>query len=447
MTQAPERPRVAAVPRIVLPRVRRDGRAWLPALLLAVRTTAYGLIAVELVVLLLWVATPHTGSGAAATLRLGLTFWAAAHHAAVHVGGPGVASGTIGVVPLGLTLWPGWLLYRGARRVYDEPAMEPIAFVPALAACYGVLVALAAVAARGPVTAPVPAEGFVGGAALAVVAALLAAVRARGVPTRVPRGVVRAAGGALRASALLLGAGLVLAVVTVAVGHRPVLAAHGALHPGATGTAGLLLLDLLAVPHAGVWGGALLAGPGFGLGTHTSISLVGSTLGPVPALPVLAALPATGGFPGYVLLLLLVPVLGGAVAARHVLPRGGDWQGDARAAAETAAAAGVLWAVLAFLTDGSAGPGRLAVAGPSPWQVGLAVAGEVAVGVLLVAAVREGRRRGYGLRRGRPDRRARLGHGDQPRRAARRDPRSVLRRLRRRGRRRPAGDPGARDRG
>lgn len=453
VTQAPERPRVAAVPRLALPRVRRDGRAWLPALLLAVRTTAYGLIAVELVVLLLWVATPHTGSGAAATLRLGLTFWAAAHHAAVHVTGPGGATGTIGVVPLGLTLWPGWLLYRGARRVYDEPAMEPIAFVPALAACYGMLVAAVAVAARGPVSAPVPAEGFVGGAALAVVASLLAAVRSRGVPPRVPQRAVRAAGGAFRASAVVLGAGLILAVVTVAVGHGPVLTARDALHPGAAGSAGLVLLDLLAVPHASVWGGAVLAGPGFGLGAHTSVSLAGSTLGPVPALPVLAALPATGGFPWYAFILLLVPVLGGVLASRYVLSRGASgWHGDARTAAETGAAAGVLWAVLAYLTDGSAGPGRLAVAGPSPWQVGLAVAGEVAVGVLLVAAIRDLRRRGsvslllarlrrtarrdhvYGLRRGRPDRRARLGHGDQPGRLARCDPRPLLRRLRRRGR-------------
>jgi hypothetical protein len=43
-------------------------------------------------------------------------------------------------------------------------------------------------------------------------------------------------------------------------------------------------------------------------------------------------------------------------------------------------------AAIAWLADGSAGPGRLAVSGPSPWQVGLASAGELLIGALLVVA-------------------------------------------------------------
>lgn len=395
MTQAPERPRVAGRQetgsRLALPRVRRDEGAWLPALLLALRTTVYGLIAVELVVLLLWVAASHTGSSATETLRLGLTFWAAAHHATVHVG-----AAEIGVVPLGLTALPFALLYRGTRRLYEADAgIESLAFVPALATCYGVLVAAVALAARGAVVRPVPAEAFVGGAVVAALAALTAAARVRGVHPRVPTWVTVAAGGAARATAILLGAGLLLAVAAVVVQRGPVGATQAALHPGGSGIAGLLLLDVLALPHLAIWGASVIVGPGFGLGVHTSVSLAGSTLGPVPALPVLAALPASGSFPLYVLVLLLVPIGAGAIVARRVLPDRTEsgWRADAEIAFRTAAVGGVLWAALAWLADGSAGPGRLAVAGPSPWQVGLTVFGELALGLLLTVAVRELRRR------------------------------------------------------
>lgn len=401
MTQAPERTRAAGRPearrgteagsRLALPRVRGDQRAWLPAFLLAARTTAYGLIAVELVVLLLWVAASRSGSSAADTLRLGLAFWAAAHHATVHVG-----AAEIGLVPLGLTALPFGLLYRGARKLVEADAgIEPVAFVPALATCYGVLVAAVALAARGDVVQPVPAEGFVGGAVLASLAALTAVARVRGIHPRVPAWLVVAARGVLRATAVLLVAGLLLSVAAVAVQHGRVGATQTALHPGGSGLAGLLLLDLLALPHAAIWGASVLAGPGFGLGVHTSVSLAGSTLGAVPALPVLAALPATGAFPAYVLLLLLVPVGAGAFAARWVLPAAGEteWRQDVRTAVRAAAVGGALWAVLTWLADGSAGPGRLSVAGPSPWQLGLTLFGELTVGLLLTVAVREVRRR------------------------------------------------------
>lgn len=377
--------------RLALPRVHRDEGAWLPAFLLALRTTVYGLIAVELAVLLLWVASARSGSSAADTLRLGLTFWAAAHHATVHVG-----PATIGVVPLGLTALPFWLLHRGTRRLYEaDTGVESLAFVPALATCYGVLVAAVALAARGAVVQPVPAEGFVGGAAVAALAALTAVARVRGVHPRVPAWLVLAVRGVLQATAILLAAGLLLAVAAVAVQHGRVGTTQAALHPGASGLAGLLLLDVLALPHAAIWGASVIVGPGFGLGAHTSVSLAGSTLGAVPAVPVLAALPATGAFPAYVLVLLLIPLGAGVVAARRVLPARSDvaWRADVEVALRTAGVGGVVWAALAWLADGSVGPGRLAIAGPSSWQVGLTVFGELALGLLLTTAVREVRRR------------------------------------------------------
>jgi hypothetical protein len=388
MTQAPERERA---PRLSLPEVRRDDSVWLPAFLLALRTTVYGLIAVELVTLLLWIGSAHSGAGAAQTLRIGLAFWAAAHHATVHLG-TGASTASIGVVPLGLTLLPAWLLHRGTRRLLlADDAVEGRAFVPALAAWYGVLVAVVALLARAPAVQPVPAEGFVGAALLAGVAAGTAVLRVRGRPARIQPEIAAAVGAACRAALALLGAGLLTTVVLVVAHHGAVGATQSALHPGASGVLGLTLIQLIALPVAAIWGSSVLAGPGFGLGAHTSLSITGAHLGRVPALPALAALPGHGAFSPALWLALAAPVGAGALVARHALPASG-WRDQLRPAAVTAAASGVLWALLAVLADGSVGPGRLHVAGPSPWQLGLVLTGETGLGLLLVIAVRVLRR-------------------------------------------------------
>jgi hypothetical protein len=383
MTQAPERTR-PGTGRAALPQVRRDGGAWLPALVLAARTTAYGLIGVELIMLVLWATAAHSGSSATATLRLGLVFWSAAHHATVHVG-----STSLGVAPYGLTVIPAALLYRGTRTLLaSDDRVEPAAFVPALAVCYGVLCTAVALAARSPAVRPEPAEAFVGGAILALAAAGAAALRVHGRPRRLPPRAAEVLLGAARAVAVWLAAGLVLALVAVGAAHHELAATAQALHPGASGMAGLVLLDLLVAPHLAVYGGSLLTGPGFGVGAHTSVSLAGSHLGAVPALPVLAALPTSGPFPAFLLVLLLVPVAAGVVGGLRALRTArADWRDRAERVLATGAAGGVALASIAWLADGSAGPGRLAVSGPSPWQVGLAGGGEMLAGGLLVLAV------------------------------------------------------------
>src|SRR5690606_27316238 len=89
-----------------------------------------------------------------------------------------------------------------------------------------------------------------------------------------------------------------------------------------------------------VWVGAWLIGPGFALGAGSSISPVNTIVGPVPALPILGAVP-TGDFPlGF--LGLLVPLLVGFVAAALVRPRlVADLRGGPVAARLAIAAVGI----------------------------------------------------------------------------------------------------------
>ena len=194
--------------------------------------------------------------------------------------------------------------------------------------------------------------------------------------------------------------------------------------PASSGGAVLVLGCLLLLPNAAVWAVAYAAGPGFAVGTGTVVSPFGATLGPVPALPLLAALPAAGSPPAMVRAVLLLPVLAG-VAVGVVLARrlpapaapaapasadgedgaggsdgsdtpGADGEGwgpvgRAGRAAGWGLAAGLAAAAaltaLAALSGGPLGAGYLAAVGPSPWQVALALAVEIAVPAALTAAL------------------------------------------------------------
>jgi hypothetical protein len=126
------------------------------------------------------------------------------------------------------------------------------------------------------------------------------------------------------------------------------------------------------------------------VGTHVAPG--GVTLGAVPALPILAPLPARTP-PGLLAWVpYAVPLLAGVVVAALVLRR--------EPAAEPrrvgllclggGAVAGGCLAVLAAASAGAAGAGRMAEVGPVWWQVGPAVALEVgALAAALAAALRQ----------------------------------------------------------
>jgi hypothetical protein len=144
------------------------------------------------------------------------------------------------------------------------------------------------------------------------------------------------------------------------------------------------------------------------------VRLTEVTVGPLPSLPLLAGLPdgpigATGAA------LLAVPVLAGMAAGwvltRRLLrarpARSGEpvpparepaWSLVVGSALIAGPVAGIVLGILAWMSGGPLGNGRMAVVGPVPWQVGLVATGVVAVsasiGAALGRAFRAGPRRG-----------------------------------------------------
>lgn len=309
--------------------------------------------------------------------------------------GSGIAAGpvTLGLIPVGATLVCVVLVARTASWVVVEPVEELAAYVATTAGAYGVIAGIASAAsASGDVSTSVirAASGafVVGG-----IGAGWGAVRRHGQGERLwftasddLRLATRAAiPGALT---LLAVAGAVVIVQLVRNLERAG-DIWAQLDPGTGGGIALAIACVLAAPTLVLWTASALIGPGFILGTDTSVDLTGSQLGNVPGFPMLAALPPPGEFPGWVFVLWLVPLLAGMVSGWRV-GRGAREGLPARVALGAAAGgvAGFLLGILIGLSGGAIGPGRMADAGPPAFTPLLLAVPVMAVGGALGAVLK-----------------------------------------------------------
>ncbi|MDL4814801.1 cell division protein PerM [Actinomadura opuntiae] len=400
--RGPAKPRPAPAP--------GNGRPlYVTGLVASLWCVGIGLTVLTTVTLLGWVAAPRTalGHGLSGVFRTAVNFWLVSHHAGFSYG-----HGRVGLLPLGLLVLPGALLYRGGAwmiRGVGLPARPRIAVVhvaAALAVPYALLAVLLALAASAPEVHPSAWQAFVGcllvaviagglGAARAVVAAQVAA-EARGrrvrsglgallrlLPDR-PRSLVIGVAGSV---AVLLAAGAVLVGGSLAMHMSESDRLYDLLAPGIVGGVLLLMVELAFLPNAVIWGVAYAVGPGFAVGAGTSVSPTGVFLDSVPAFPPLAALPEAGPAPAVSLLALAAPFAAGAVggvltirtmpsATSEAAPLWGFVSG---------ALTGAVVALLAALSGGPLGGGRMATVGPSAWQVGLLAALEVGISAAIAA--------------------------------------------------------------
>src|SRR5215831_9752150 len=322
--------------------------------------TVIGLGILTLLVLVGWIAAPHSGLGLPGVLRTATGLWLAAHHVGFTLKG----TGRIGMLPLGLVLLPGALLWRAGRwivRTGEVTKLPELGFsILALAAPYAALCGALALACSSPLATPSLPEAVIAGFLLALCAGGLGAARAlapwgrlaRLLPPR-SRSVVLGSAGAL---AVLAAGGAVLAGASLAMHMTEYRALNSSLAPGLVGGALLLLVQLAYVPNAVGWAVCYSLGPGFAFGTATVVAPTGAALGPLPIFPMLAALPASSN-----------AVPGWASVAVLALPY----------------AAGVLGGI----SGGPLGSERLAAVGPSGWQAAVVATLEVGVSAAIAAGI------------------------------------------------------------
>ena len=254
------------------------------------------------------------------------------------------------------------LVGAGAAANPEDPAPENATLEGDIGRATAAAAALLAAAEDVTLLAHVRPDADALGSALALGTALYKrGIRVQvsfGAPDHVPETLRLITRGAMRATSLILGASLVLVLVLLAVHGQRAANMWALLGPSFFGGIALALACVLSLPTLVLWAASVLVGPGFALGSGTSVDLTGSHLGPIPSFPTFAAVPDPGVFPSTILILGLL------------LPLAGVWAGSVttrvRVGAAAGAAAGLGLGILIGMSGGGVGPGRMAEAGPPP---------------------------------------------------------------------------------
>ncbi|HEX7352370.1 DUF6350 family protein [Brachybacterium sp.] len=325
----------------------------------------------------------------------------------------GVIDGPVTLTPFGLLLLLVLLsavamrrVGRALRPVRDDGLLRAGALrdvgssLGMYALVYAIGLAVLAGIGRSADAAPVVTSAVVSGLLVAVLGGLIGLLWSlRRDPTDAVPGVRvldllpapygDVARAALLAVTGLLGAGMALVVVLLVVSVPAQSALFDSLDPGIVGGLVLTLIQLALLPMVAVWALTVLLGGTVGVGTSTGISLDGAETGVLPALPLLGALPGPGDFPAVVWLLLLVPSVPVALGAVHLVRDVADLDRRDRITAWVAYPIVVIVVCLlvAGLSTGGIGDGRLVHLGPQMSTLALPLIGVVAVSTALVLGV------------------------------------------------------------
>jgi hypothetical protein len=377
---------------------RRGGAGHAPLVWLAgaaaVAVTVAGLAGLGLAVVVVQTLDPAGGLGTGQSLALAGRLWLLAQGGELDIGG-----GPLVLAPLLLTLGIAWGLSRAGRVLASlrdlDSARSAAGATGLVVAVHVLLTVVLALVIDDPAAQVGMLRSVAGATVLAAVAVgwgvsresgLLDAAldRMPGAPRPLLRGVL---------AGLLTALALCTAVVAVAVAAD----AHGyatlsgSLGGAAAGALGLLLLGVLLLPNAAAAVLGLAAGPGFSIGSGTLVSVHGVTLGAVPALPLLAALPDTQAVPLIAFASQAIPAVAGLVAGRTVGRWFGDEDGGSVVAGLTGLLAGVLLGLscglLVWIAGGSLGDGALAEVGAPAFATAIAVAAQSGIAAAIAATV------------------------------------------------------------
>ncbi|HEX4401856.1 MAG TPA: DUF6350 family protein [Galbitalea sp.] len=329
--------------------------------------------------------------------RLAADAWLLGHGTDIHVtlaAGTAKASGLAGagtpfvlsIAVLGFALLTVLLARRAGRRIAETNHRllgEIVAIVVVAVLSFGIAYSAGAAGARPSIVQGtlLPTLVFVVGLALARFGALPEWTRwsadTRAIVGTALRGGAAAAAGVVTAAALAV-------VASLLFNYAQIITLYENLHTGALGGVSLTIAEILFLPNLVVWAAAWLVGPGFAIGGGSAVSPLGTTLGPIPSIPVLGALPQ-GNF-AFAFIGLLVPILAGfLVGALLSGPLAERIRSTGRlpwmlgAGLGTGVVGGAILGLLAWSSAGSIGPGRLQIVGPDPLLVGLFAALELGV--------------------------------------------------------------------
>ncbi len=397
---------------------------WLQGVLESVQAAVISALAVLAPIVAVWATAGFRNGQPDVLARLAGQSWLLVHGVPLKLVGVGQdaaatgASGILSLVPLGLTLIPFLLAWRAGRRLarasYTDQLWQALLGSWAV---YSVFGAATAFVCRTPDVVinlwhamlfpliPFALGMIIGARREAGSWSRLIGVDAVDWISRTSQHS-RWAGSYLASAAkagvvgvlMALSLSAVLLAVDLFIHWNLVVTVYEALDAGVVGGAALTIAQLGYLPNLVVFALSWTSGAGFAMGAGSQVGPLATAVGPLPSVPVLAAIPAGGLEFGFVA--LMVPVLAGVLAGWWFLREGenhfDEWLSiKIRARWFTASAstlvlgllaglaAGLLAMGAAFLARGSAGLGRLTDIGPDPLWTGVWVAAEVGMGVVI----------------------------------------------------------------
>ncbi|ABK02480.1 hypothetical protein JOE40_000061 [Arthrobacter sp. PvP102] len=397
---------------------------WLQGALESAQAAVISALVVLTPIVAVWATAGFQNNNFDALARLGGQAWLLIHGVPLHltmVAGESAAqpeSGTLSLIPLGLTLIPFLLAWRAGRRLarasYTDQLWQALLGSWLVYAGFGMATGFVCrtddVAIFLWFAGLMPLVPF--GLGMVVGARREAGSWSRLIGVDAVDWIARTSqhsrwAGSYLGSAIKAGFVALMAAFTMSAGLLAVdlfihwdlvIAVYEGLDAGAMGGAVLTIAQLGFLPNLAVFALAWTSGSGFALGVGSQAGPLGTAVGPLPSIPVFAALPA--GPLDYGFVALVVPVLAGALAGWWFLREGenhfDEWLSiKVRARWFTASAstivlgaiigvaAGLMAGGLAWMARGSAGIGRLTDIGPDPLNTSLWVAAEVGIGVVV----------------------------------------------------------------
>ena len=397
---------------------------WLQGALESAQAAVISALVVVAPIVMVWATAGFQHDGFDVLARLAGQAWLLIHGVPLllDTAGAGSAaqpeSGTLSLIPLGLALIPFLLAWRAGRRLARASYTDQLwqALLGSWLAYAGFGIATGFVCRTADVGISLWAAAFIPlvpfGLGMVVGARREAGSWSRLIGVDAVAWLSRTSqhsrwagsylGSAIKAGSVALMASLAMSAALLAIDlfihWNLVVAVYEGLDAGAMGGGVLTIVQLGFLPNLVVFALAWISGAGFALGVGSLAGPLGTAVGPLPSVPVFAALPAGSLDFGFVA--LVVPALAGALAGWWFLREGenhfDEWLSiKIRARWFTAAAstlvlgavigsvAGLLAAGLAWLARGSAGIGRLTEIGPDPLRTALFVAAEVGTGVVI----------------------------------------------------------------
>ncbi|MGQ0837609.1 cell division protein PerM [Actinokineospora sp.] len=342
-----------------------------------------GYAAVAALLALVTAIAPLAHFSTVGVLGAALPGWLAAHQVPL-----GVQGHLLGALPLLPTLLVLLMVARTAAGAAERigvrgprDAAHVVFVVVAAHAAFGLAVAL--FISGGEVTVD-PLAGFYYPALLAGLAASLGVVRQAGLPAWVAERVDVLALRGLRAGLLAVAALLAVGALVTAFGLVTSFDTAKGMFAldGLGGGVGMLLLSAGYLPNAVVAGTAFAAGPGFALGS-VSVGPLDFSGGPVPALPLLSALPER--YAPWWLLLFALPAAVGVLVGRVLRDVDESPTARLRAVAVASVVVALSFAILGGSAGGALGGGPFDPLDLRAALLSVALVGWVAVPGALVA--------------------------------------------------------------